>query len=135
MPKELNGPPSVGPKPKNAKTANARMAIVMINLPAISNLPDLSSALGRLVRHSDRDLVEVHGILEDEPVERVCAERRLGRRMALGLRVRPRAVETGEVAGPQEIAEADFRHAAEPAFFLDLEGERDLPFDKLTRLV
>src|SRR3954466_6631392 len=43
MPNEFNRPASVGPAPKKAPTANARMAIVAINLCATSNLP---------VRHS-----------------------------------------------------------------------------------
>src|SRR5947199_6953142 len=86
-----------------------------------------------LLRQRDRDLVEVHGILEDQLFERVFAERRLGRRVALGFRVRPGAVEAGKVAGPQEIAKADFRDAAEAALLLDLEGEKDLPPDKFAR--
>src|SRR5205814_9056286 len=45
----------------------------------------------------------------------------------------PRAVEAGEVAGPQEIAKPDFRDAAEAALLLDLEGEKDLPPDKFAR--
>src|SRR4051812_42248262 len=39
MPNEFNRPASVGPAPKKAPTANARMAIVTINLCATSNLP------------------------------------------------------------------------------------------------
>src|SRR3954464_10863979 len=38
MPNEFNRPASVGPAPKKAPTANARMAIVAINLCATSNM-------------------------------------------------------------------------------------------------
>src|SRR5437588_6346375 len=86
-----------------------------------------------LLRQRDRDLVEVHGILEDQLVERGLAERRLGRRRAFGVRVGPSAVEAGEVTGPQEIAKPDFRDAAEAALLFDLEGEKDLPPDEFAR--
>src|SRR5262249_38243543 len=51
------------------------------------------------------------------------------------LGVRPGAVETREVAGPQEIAQADFWHAAKPALLLDLESKENLAPDELGRLV
>src|SRR5205085_3545617 len=86
-----------------------------------------------VLRQRDRYLVEVHGILEDQLVERRLAERRLGRRVAFGFRVRPGAVEAGEVAGPQEIAKPDFRDAAEAALLLDLEGEEDVTPDEFAR--
>src|SRR5689334_20791886 len=93
----------------------------------------LLALCGLLLRQRDRDLVEADGIVEDELVERRLAERRLGRGVALGFRVGPRAVEAGEIAGPQEIAKTDFRDAAEAALLLDLEGEKDLTTDKLAR--
>jgi hypothetical protein len=52
----------------------------------------------------DGNLVETHRILEDQLVQRLLAERRFSRRMALCLGVRPGAVEPREVAGPQEVA-------------------------------
>src|SRR5258708_13304867 len=55
--------------------------------------------------------------------------------MSHRFRVRPGAVETREVAGPQEVAHADLGHAAETALFLDLEGEEELAPDELARLV
>src|SRR5713226_1755178 len=88
---------------------------------------------GLLLRLRHRDLVEVRGVFEDQLVEGGLAERRLAGRVAHHLRMRPRAVETGEVAGPQEIAVSHFRDAAETALFLDLEGEEDVLFDDFAR--
>src|SRR5205807_704562 len=62
---------------------------------------------GLLLRQGDRDLVELGGVLEDQLVERRLAERRLAGGMAHRLGMRPRAVETGKVAGPQEVLVAD----------------------------
>src|SRR6266851_10171618 len=88
---------------------------------------------GLLLRQGDRDLVEVRGVLEDQLVEGGLAERRLAGGVAHRPGMRPWAVETGEVAGPQEIAVSHFRHATEAALFLDLEGEEDVALHDFAR--
>src|SRR5258708_39225470 len=55
--------------------------------------------------------------------------------MSHRFRVRPGAVETREVAGPQEVAHTDLGHAAETTLLLDLEGEEKLAPDEFARLV
>src|SRR4051812_49829312 len=55
--------------------------------------------------------------------------------MAHRRRVRPGAVETREVARPQEIACSDLGYPPEPRFLLDLEGEKDLFADKFARFL
>src|SRR5215469_9208237 len=50
-------------------------------------------------------------------------------------RMRPWAVETGEVARPQEVAEADLGHAPETALFLDFERKKDLAPYEFARLI
>src|SRR5262245_21480673 len=81
---------------------------------------------GSLLRQCDGNLVEADGVVKDQLVERRFPEGRLGRDMPHRLGVRPGAVETREVAGPQKIAQSDLGHPPKPTFFLDLEGEEDL---------
>ncbi len=57
-----------------------------------------------LSRRCHRDLVEAHRVFEDQLVERRFPECRFSRSMSHRLGVRPRAVETREVAGPQKVA-------------------------------
>src|SRR3954453_1948275 len=87
------------------------------------------------LRYRHRYLIELDRVLERELVERRFSERRLGGGMAQRLRVRPRAVETGKVAGPQEIVDSDLGHAPEAGFFLDLEREVDLFADEIARFL
>ncbi|MBV8935521.1 MAG: ATP-binding protein, partial [Alphaproteobacteria bacterium] len=90
---------------------------------------------GLLSRQRHRNVVEAHGIFEHQPVERGLAEGRLRRSMPLRFGMRPRAVETGEIARPQEVAEADLRHAPETALLLDLKCKEDLASHEFTGLV
>src|ERR1700736_92369 len=83
----------------------------------------------------DRDLIEAHGVFKDQLVESLLPESRLRRGVSQRLGVWPGAVETGEITGPQEVAETDFRHAPKTALFLDLEREENLALDELARLV
>src|SRR5215469_14741154 len=101
--------------------------------PPICGMSRLCDRL--LPRHFDRDLVEADRVVEDQLVECRLPERRLRRSMTHRPGIRPRAVETREIAGPQKIAQTDLGHAPKPAFFLDLEGEEDLAFDKLGRFL
>src|SRR5271169_2795643 len=55
--------------------------------------------------------------------------------MSHRLGIRPRAVETREVAGPEEIAQANLGHAPKATLFFDLEGKEHLAPDELGRLV
>src|SRR6516165_10031979 len=88
-----------------------------------------------LSRQGDWNLVEAYRVFENQSVERRFTESRLRGSVSHRLGVRPRAVETREVAGPQEVAQANLGHAPETALFLDLEGEEDLALDELGRLV
>src|SRR5690348_6809305 len=92
-------------------------------------------SLDDLLRQGDRDLVEAYRVFEDQLVEGCLAECRLRRGVSHCLGMRPRAVETREVAGPQEIAQADLGHAPKTALLLDLEGEEHLTLDILGRHV
>jgi hypothetical protein len=56
-----------------------------------------------LLRQCDRNLVQVHSVFEDQLVERLIPESRLHRSMSHRLGVRPGAVHTGEVTGPEEV--------------------------------
>src|SRR6266480_484644 len=94
-----------------------------------------ASSKRALLRQCDRNPVQAHGVVEDQLVERFFPERRLRRSMSHLLRVRPRAVQTREVAGPQEVAHSDFGHTPEAALLLDLESEEELASDELARLV
>jgi len=69
---------------------------------------------GLLLRQGDRDLVEFGGVVEDQLVEGRFAERRLAGSVAHRLRIGPRAVEAGEVAGPQEVLVADLGTRRKP---------------------
>src|SRR5271167_184811 len=88
-----------------------------------------------LSRQGDRDFVEAHRVFEDQLVERRFPESRLRRSVSHRLGMRPWAVETREVAGPQEVAQANFGHAPETALLFYLEREEDLALDELGRLV
>src|SRR3954451_9844583 len=66
------------------------------------------------LRQRHRYLVEPDRVLERELVEHRFPERRFDRGMAQRLRVRPRAVEPGKIAGPQEIIETDLGYPPEP---------------------
>src|SRR5215471_20807390 len=90
---------------------------------------------GLLSRQRHRDVVEAHRIFEHQAVERGLAEGRLRRGMPRRFRMRPWAVETREVARPQEVAEADLGHAPEAALFLHFERKEDLPPYKFAGLV
>src|ERR1700736_22299 len=83
----------------------------------------------------DRDLVEAHGVFKDQLVESLLPESRLRRGVSHRLGVWPGAVETREVARPEEVTQTDFGHAPETALFLDLEREENLALDELARLV
>src|SRR5215469_18761275 len=83
----------------------------------------------------DRDLVEADGVVKDQLVERRLPECCLRGDMPHSLGIRPWAVETREVAGPQEIAQAYLGHPPKPALFLDLEREENLALDEFARLV
>src|SRR5271163_1111669 len=95
----------------------------------------LALCLRSVSRQCDRDLVEAHRVLEYQLIERRFPESRLCWSVSHRLGIWPRAVETGEVAGPQEVAQANFGHAPETTLLLDLEREEDLAPDELCRLV
>src|ERR1700739_1524449 len=97
----------------------------------ITTLRVRPSLLGRC----DRDLVKVHCVFKDQLVEGFPPESGLCGGVPHSLGVRPRAVETRKVTGPEEVAETDFGNSAETAFFPDLEGEKALPLHKFARLV
>src|SRR6266403_458230 len=99
--------------------------------------PETCSALRERspLRQRDRDLVEAHGVFKDQLVESLLPESRLRRGVSHRLGVWPGAVETREIAGPEEVAVTDFGHAPKTALFLDLEREENLALDELARLV
>src|SRR5215468_3335005 len=88
-----------------------------------------------LLRQCDRNLVQVHSVVEDQLVESLFPESRLHRRMAHRLRMGPGAVHTGEVTGPEEVPYTHLRYAPKTALFLDLEREEHLTLHELGWLV
>jgi hypothetical protein len=62
-----------------------------------------ASRHGSLLRQGDRNLVQVHSVVEDQLVESLVPQSRLRRGVSHRLGVRPGTVETGEVTGPEEV--------------------------------